>query len=57
MGRFTFYFQELIGGNKYMEVIEAENWKIARNLFFEKHQNTPHRIDAIWNHDTNTRLA
>ena len=47
MSNFTFYFQELIGGNKYREVIEAENWRIARNLFFEKHKNTPHKIDAI----------
>ena len=57
MSNFTFYFQELIGGNKYREVIEAENWRIARNLFFEKHKNTPHKIDAIWDAENNIRYV
>lgn len=56
MKKFTFYFQELVGGNNYKEVIEAGNFREARNLFFDKHQRTPHKIIAVWNHETNERL-
>jgi hypothetical protein len=52
---FIFYYTELIGGNKYKETIEAENFRSARNEFFNTHQ-TPHKIDAIWNITTNERL-
>lgn len=54
--KFTFYYEELIGGNKHKEVIEAKNFREARNIFFNKHQYVRHRIDAIWNHETNEKL-
>ena len=49
MEKFIFYYQELIGGNKYKDVINAENFRVARNKFFDLHQSIPHRIDAVWN--------
>lgn len=55
MKKFIFYYEETIGGNKYYEIIEAENFRLARNEFFERHLH-PHKIDAIWEQDTNTRL-
>lgn len=56
MKRFTFYYEELVGGHKYKEVIEAKTFRQARDIFFNKHQNISHRIDAIWNHETNEKL-
>lgn len=57
MSNFTFYYEETIGGNKYKEIIEAENFRAARNMFFDKHQTHPYKIEAVWNHDTNEKLA
>ena len=56
MQKFTFYFQELVGGNNHKEVIEAESFREARNLFFNKHQRSPHKVIAVWNHETNEKL-
>lgn len=47
MKKYVFYFHEHIGGNAYYEVIEAKTFVIARNIFFEKHQHTPHRVDFV----------
>lgn len=55
MLKFTFYWEEIIGGNTYKEIIEAESFRQARCLFFDRHKNTPHIIRAVWNHDINER--
>ena len=49
------YYEETIGGNKYKEIIEAENFRAARNKFFDTHQ-VPHKINSIWNETTNKKL-
>lgn len=54
--KFMFYYEDLIGGCKHKEAIEAKNFREARGIFFGKHQHTPHKIIAIWNHDTNEKL-
>jgi len=54
MSEFTFYFEEHIGGNKYKQTICAENFRAARDEFFNQH--CPHRIDAIWNETANKKL-
>lgn len=56
MRKFIFYYEELIGGNKHCEIIEAENFRAARNKFFEVHKMCPHRINAIWDQDANIKL-
>ena len=56
MKKFIFYYEELIGGNKHSEVIEAENFRSARNKFYEAHKMCPHRINAIWDQDANIKL-
>ena len=54
--RFTFYYQELIGGNRYKESIEANNFREARNLFFNTHP-FPHRLEAVFNEVTGEKLV
>ena len=45
--QFVFYFEITTTGTKRKDIINADNFRKARDIFFNKYQNCPHKIDAV----------